>query len=97
MSNCTIHSIFKGEGNKARLTQFVLAGALFKDVKDAFSYFDSSCLSFLDLSNSSLRDLYFLPCMHVLEYLDLSGNLIGDDSAEYIASVGANLNSLKSQ
>ncbi|GJV43932.1 Toll-like receptor 2 [Tanacetum coccineum] len=94
MSNCTIHSIFRGEGNKARLTQFVLAGALFKDVKDAFSYFDPSCLSFLDLSNSSLRDLYFLPCMHVLEYLDLSGNLIGDDSAEYIASVGANLKSL---
>ncbi|PWA80481.1 leucine-rich repeat (LRR) family protein [Artemisia annua] len=94
MSNCTIHSLFKGEGNKARLTQIVLAGASFKDVKDAFSYFDSSCLSFLDLSNSSLRDLYFLPCVHVLEYLDLSGNLIGDDSAEYIASVGANLKSL---
>ncbi|GKE34302.1 Toll-like receptor 2, partial [Tanacetum coccineum] len=94
MSNCTIHSIFRREGNKAWLTQVVLAGSLFKDVKGAFSYFDSSYVSFLDLSNLSRRDLYLLPCTHVLEYLDLTSNLIGDDSAEYIASVGANLKSL---
>ncbi|KAI7725273.1 hypothetical protein M8C21_026071 [Ambrosia artemisiifolia] len=94
MSNCTIHSIFKGEGNKAKLSKLIFAGALFKDIDKAFSYFDSSCLSYLDLSNSSLRDLSFLSLIRSLEYLDLSGNLIRDDSVTFIASVGANLKTL---
>nr|XP_043611680.1 internalin I [Erigeron canadensis] len=94
MSNCTIQSVLNGEGNKARLEKFIVAGALFKDIANTFSYFDSSFLSYVDLSNSSLRDLSFLPCMHVLEYLDVSFNLIGDDSAQFIASVGANLKTL---
>ncbi|KAD5508248.1 hypothetical protein E3N88_15951 [Mikania micrantha] len=94
MSDCTIQSMFKGEGNKARLSKLLLAGALFKDIANAFLYFDSNSLSFLDLSNSSLHDLSFLSILHALEYLDLSGNLIGDDSVKYIASAGANLKTL---
>ncbi|KAK9072962.1 hypothetical protein SSX86_009398 [Deinandra increscens subsp. villosa] len=94
MSNCTIHSILKGEGNKAQISKLILAGALFKDITKAFSYFDSSSLSFLDLSNSSLRDVSFLPILHALEHLELSGNLVGDDSVKFIASVGANLKTL---
>ncbi|XP_071698650.1 uncharacterized protein [Rutidosis leptorrhynchoides] len=94
MSNCTIHSILKGEGNKARLSNLILAGALFKDVTKVFLYFDSTCLTFLDLSNCSIRDLSFLPCMHDLEYLDLSGNIIGDDTVTFIASVGSKLKTL---
>ncbi|XP_023770185.1 uncharacterized protein LOC111918793 [Lactuca sativa] len=98
MSNCTIHSIFKGgfndNDNKATLKKLILSGTSFKDVTKAFSYFDPICLSFLDLSNSSLRDLSFLLSMKALENLDLSGNLIGDDSVEFIASVGANLETL---
>ncbi|KAJ0786577.1 putative leucine-rich repeat domain superfamily [Helianthus annuus] len=94
MSNCTIHCIFKGEGNKAKLSKLTFAGALFKDINKAFSYFDSSYLSYLDLSNSSLRDVSLLPLICALEHLDLSGNLVGDDSVTFIASVGANLKSL---
>lgn len=96
MSNCSIHSIFKGELNekKAQLKKLTLSGTSFKDVTKAFSYIDPVFLSFLDLSNSSLRDLSFLPSMNALEYLDLSGNMIGDDSVEFIASIGANLETL---
>lgn len=94
MSNCTIHSILKGDGNKAKLSKLILAGSSFKDINRAFLYFDSNYLSYLDLSNASLRDISFLSLIRTLEYLDLTGNLIGDDSVTFIASVGANLKTL---
>ncbi|XP_076938251.1 uncharacterized protein LOC143606336 [Bidens hawaiensis] len=94
MSNCTIHSILKGDGNKAKLSKLILAGSSFKDINKAFLYFDSNYLSYLDLSNASLRDISFLSLIRTLEYLDLMGNLIGDDSVTFIASVGANLKTL---
>ncbi|XP_076947319.1 uncharacterized protein LOC143619225 [Bidens hawaiensis] len=94
MSNCTIHSILKGDGNKAKLSKLILAGSSFKDNNKAFLYFDSNYLSYLDLSNASLRDISFLSLIRTLEYLDFTGNLIGDDSVTFIASVGANLKTL---
>ncbi|CAK9163061.1 unnamed protein product [Ilex paraguariensis] len=91
MSNCTIHSLLEGVGNKAPLTKLILSGATFFDVSEALLYVQTSFLSFLDLSNSSLMRFFFLPYMSALNYLDLSGTPMGDDGVEQIACVGANL------
>lgn len=91
MSNCTIHSIFEGWGHNLHLTKLILTGATIADEFEAFSYVDTSFLTFLDLSNSSLHKFCFLPDMIALEYLDLSSSSFGDDSVEMIACVGANL------
>lgn len=91
MSNCTIHSIFEGSGNKVQLTKLILTGATIAEESESFSHIDSNFMTFLDLSNSSVHEFCFLPGMIALEYLDLSGSYIGDDSVEMIAYIGANL------
>ncbi|TMW84500.1 hypothetical protein EJD97_025052 [Solanum chilense] len=94
MSNCTIHSIFEGEGQKALLTKLILSGATIKDVSEAFLHLETSSLSHLDLSNSSLNSFCFLPYMRMISDLDLSGTSAGDESVEHIAFVGQNLRNL---
>ncbi|KAF4351071.1 hypothetical protein F8388_013176 [Cannabis sativa] len=91
MSNCTIESLLKGNGDKAPLTKLVISGATFIDDSEAFMHAEMSFLSYLDLSNSSLSTFRFLPRLNMLEHLNLSSTMVGDDEVEEIASVGENL------
>ncbi|KAL2550992.1 Leucine-rich repeat (LRR) family protein [Forsythia ovata] len=91
MSNCTIHSLFKEEGCRAHLEKLIISGATITDVHDTFLHVEASCLSYLDLSNSSVPSFCFLPSMKAITHLNLSGSLVVDDSINDIASVGANL------
>ncbi|KAI7990075.1 Internalin I [Camellia lanceoleosa] len=91
MSNCNIHSIFEGHGNKVPISKLILSGATYADVSEAFLYVETSSLSFLDVSNSSLGRFCFLSHMNALEHLDLSSSLIDDNSVELIACIGSNL------
>ncbi|KAH9775135.1 hypothetical protein KPL71_006311 [Citrus sinensis] len=94
LSNCTIDSILEGNENKAPLAKISLAGTTFINEREAFLYIETSLLSFLDVSNSSLSRFCFLTQMKALEHLDLSSSMIGDDSVEMVACVGANLRNL---
>ncbi|KAJ8451138.1 hypothetical protein Cgig2_026947 [Carnegiea gigantea] len=94
MSHCSIHSVTEDRGDKAALKQLIVNGASFPDGGNIFSNIDTSCLSFLNLSNSSLSYFGFLHQMHALEHLDLSFSTIQDDAVEAIARVGANLKHL---
>lgn len=94
LSNCTIDSILEGNENKAPLAKISLAGTTFINEREAFLYIETSLLSFLDVSNSSLSRFCFLTQMKALEHLDLSSSMIGDDSVEMVACVGANLRHL---
>lgn len=94
MSNCHVHSLFEGHGDKASLTKLILAGASYVDVSKAFLHVATSSLSFLDLSNSNFDGFCLLSHMYALEHLDLSATLIDDNSVEIIACIGAKLRSL---
>lgn len=91
MSNCTIHSLFEGEGRKACLDKVILSGATITNISEAFKYVETSRLYFLDGSNSSFQSFSFLGSMNAMTDLNLSGSTIVDDSAEHIARTGANL------
>lgn len=94
LSNCTIDSILEGNENKAPLAKISLAGTTFINEHEAFLYMETSLLSFLDVSNSSLNRFCFLPQMKALEHLDLSSGMVGDDSVAMVVCVGANLRNL---
>ncbi|OIT00970.1 PREDICTED: uncharacterized protein LOC109229351 isoform X3 [Nicotiana attenuata] len=94
MSNCTIHSSFEGEGRKAPLAKLILSGSTIRDVSEAFQHLETSSLSLLDLSNSSLNSYCFLPYMSAISDLDLRGTSAGDESVEHIAFIGQNLRHL---
>ncbi|KAL2236704.1 uncharacterized protein LOC105179139 [Sesamum indicum] len=91
MSNCTIHSLFEGEGHKACLEKLVLSGVTMTNVSEAFQYVETSKLCFLDLSSSSLQSFSFLHSMSALTNLNLCDTALVDDSIEHIAYIGANL------
>lgn len=91
MSNCTTHSIFEGHGDRVQLRKLILTGATIVDVKDALSYVDTSCLTLLDVSNSSLQEFNFISCLVALEHLDLSSCPISDELIQLIAYIGAKL------
>lgn len=94
LSNCIIDSILEGNEDKAPLAKISLSGTTFINEPEAFLYIETSLLSFLDISNSSLSRFCFLPQMKALEHLDLSSSMMGDDSVEMVACVGANLRNL---
>ncbi|CAN0908814.1 Internalin I [Linum grandiflorum] len=94
LSNCIIDSSLEGDGNKTPLTKLILAGATIKNEADIFSLIESSSISYLDISNSSLSDFSFLSGMKALQHLDLSSSIIGDDSIEWVCCIGANLRNL---
>lgn len=94
LSNCVIESVSEGDGNKAPLTKLVYSGTTFANDADVFLHIEPTFLSFLDVSNSSLQRFYFLTCMKMLEHLDLSSSMIGDDSVEFIACIGSTLRNL---
>ncbi|XP_040989238.1 toll-like receptor 3 [Juglans microcarpa x Juglans regia] len=94
MSNCTINSILEGDGGKAPLSKLIFSGATFIGEAEAFIYVETSFLSFLDLSKSSLQKFCFLPSMKALKHLDLSFVMIGDDLVKHIACIGADLKNL---
>lgn len=91
MSNCTIHSLFKEEDHKACLVKVILSGATITNVCEPFQFVDTSKLSFLDISNSSLQSFSFLSTMKAITNLNLSGCDLVDDSVEQIAHMGENL------
>lgn len=91
MSNCEIASIPEGDGDKAPLRKLIVSGAKLLDGPETLVVIETSSLSYLNISNSSLDTFGFLPCMKALEFLDLSSSIIGDDSVEEIACIGANL------
>ncbi|KAK9275038.1 hypothetical protein L1049_022296 [Liquidambar formosana] len=94
MSNCTIHSIFEGDAYRSSLVKLIVSGATFANEPGVFLCIETSHLSFLDVSKSSLSDFRFLRFMNALEYLDLSFCMMEDDSVALIASIGANLRTL---
>ena len=94
MSNCTVHSMFKGEDDRAPLRKLIVSGATFANASEAFLFIETSFLSFLDVSRSSLSSFCFLSCMKALEHLDLSSTLMGDHSVQLIACIGAKLKNL---
>ncbi|OMO79743.1 Leucine-rich repeat, cysteine-containing subtype [Corchorus capsularis] len=94
MSNCTIDSIFEGDGDKPLLVKLIFSGATFTNEAEALLYIETSVLSFLDLSNTSLNQFSFLPDMKLLEHLDISSSMMGDDSIDLIISIGASLKNL---
>ncbi|EOY25009.1 Leucine-rich repeat family protein, putative isoform 1 [Theobroma cacao] len=91
MSNCTIDSILEDDDDKAPLVKLIFAGATFMNEAEAFLYIETRFLSLLDVSNSSLNQFCFLPDMKMLEHLDLSSSMMGDDSVELIVCIGASL------
>lgn len=91
MSNCITHSIFEGHGDKVHLKELILTGATIVNVLKALSHVDTSSLTVLDVSNSSLQEFNFLSCLVALEYLDLSSCPISDDLIQIIAHIGAKL------
>ena len=92
MSNCTIHSICGGDPEvQIPLEKFTASAASFGNIDEVFSSIEASSFSFLDMSASSLSDLYILQKMKSLEHLDLSLSRITDDAIQYVAYIGMNL------
>ncbi|XP_065012384.1 uncharacterized protein LOC135586076 isoform X6 [Musa acuminata AAA Group] len=92
MSNCTICSIFYGKGStSAPLLKLFGLGATFVDADKVFSIIDTSHVTYLDVSSSSICNLHFLVKMDMIEHLDVSFCGITDDSVEYIAKAGKGL------
>lgn len=92
LSNCyKIDFVVEGDGSKAQIAKLMLAGATFVNEAEAFLYLESSSLSYLDLSNSSLERLSFLYHMKALEHLDLNSSSIGDTALEDVVCIGAKL------
>ncbi|KAJ8764918.1 hypothetical protein K2173_010383 [Erythroxylum novogranatense] len=94
MSNCTIDSLLEGDDNKAPLAKLILSEVRFEHEPEVFSYIETSFLSFLDISNSSLHGFCFLSHMKALEYLDLRSCMIGDDSVHLLTHMATNLTEL---
>ncbi|KAL6533587.1 hypothetical protein OROHE_013420 [Orobanche hederae] len=91
MSNCTIHSLFDGEGQKVSLEKVILSGAALTNICEAFKYVETSRLYSLDISNSSIQSFGFLCSMNAMIHLNLSDSEMTDNSVEHIAHIGANL------
>lgn len=94
MSNCTINSVLEENGDKSSLRKLILHDSSFKIATEVFSSIDSSSLTFLDVSNTTLNHFGFLHPMSSLEHLNLSNCMVLDESLEEIAKVGANLRHL---
>ncbi|KAL1552033.1 hypothetical protein AAHA92_12881 [Salvia divinorum] len=94
MSRCAISSLFEGEGLKPRLEKVKFSGATICNISEAFQYVETSKLSFLDISNSTLQSYSFLSSMNAMTDLDLSGSGLVDGSVEHIARIGATLKNL---
>lgn len=92
MSNCTIDSIF--EDDKAPLEKLIFSGSTFLNEGEALLHANLNFLSFLDLAHSGLNKFFFLSKLNVIEHLDLSSCMMGDDSIEMVAFIGRTLKSL---
>ncbi|KZV31512.1 toll-like receptor 3-like [Dorcoceras hygrometricum] len=91
MSNCTVTSLFEGNGRKAQLEKLVMHGATISDPYEVFQYVETNTLCFLDISNSSLDSFYFLSSMEAMSHLNLGDSSLVDNSVEHISYIGANL------
>ncbi|KAK9668393.1 hypothetical protein RND81_13G057300 [Saponaria officinalis] len=94
MSNCSIDSVMGDKSDQVTLIKLVMHGSTFLYGGKSFSSIETSCLTFLNLSNTSFDDFIFLRQMHALEHLDLSFSSMQDDAVEAISCVGANLRHL---
>nr|KYP58696.1 Internalin-I [Cajanus cajan] len=92
MSNCTIDSIL--EDYKAPLAKLIFSGATFVNEAETLLYANTNFLSFLDVAHSSLSRFFFLSKMKVIEHLNLTSCMMGDDSVDMVACAGGNLKSL---
>ncbi|XP_014510699.1 uncharacterized protein LOC106769551 [Vigna radiata var. radiata] len=92
MSNCTIDSIL--EDDKSPFAKLIFSGATFLNESGVFSYANTNLVSFLDVAHTNLHKFFFLSKMKVIQHLNLSSCMMGDDSVEMVACVGANLKSL---
>lgn len=86
--------MLEGNEDKAPLAKISLSGSTFMNEAEAFLYIETSFLSFLDVSNSSLKRFSFLSQMKALEHLNVSSSTMGDDTVEMVACIGANLRNL---
>ncbi|XP_027191680.1 uncharacterized protein [Cicer arietinum] len=92
MSNCTIDSILRDD--KAPLTKLIFSGSTFLNEGETLLYANTNFLSFLDLAHTGLDKFFFLSKMKVIEHLNLSSCMMGDDSVEMVACIGGKLKSL---
>lgn len=75
----------------SNLRQLVLSNASLSTLEE-MSFYGLSSLSFLDLSKNKLSSLpngLFLSCIHSLEVLDLSHNIISNVAKSYFSSVSS--------
>lgn len=92
LSNCTVHAIFDGDNRaKVPLTKLILTGATLVDPSEVLTNVESSYMTFLDISGSSVSNFNFLVNMRRLEHLDLSSSSMSDDLIEDVTHVGENL------
>ncbi|KAL6182357.1 hypothetical protein ACLB2K_043780 [Fragaria x ananassa] len=94
MSHCTINSLLEGDNGKAPLVKLTVSGATFGEEVANFHYIETTILTFLDLSKSTIQDFSFLSHLNALKHLDLSSTAVGDDSLELVACIGVNLKHL---
>ncbi|GAV65775.1 LRR_6 domain-containing protein [Cephalotus follicularis] len=96
LSNCSINDLLlEGDvGYKAPLAKLQFSGSTFVKEEETFLNIETSFLIYLDVSNSSLNRFCFLAHMESLEHLDLSSCMMGDDSVELVACIGAKLRDL---
>ncbi|KAG7621554.1 Leucine-rich repeat cysteine-containing subtype [Arabidopsis suecica] len=94
MNTCTIVSGPKTHSSLASLKKLVLSGANFSAETESLSFTNKSCITYLDVSKTSLKNFSFLETMFNLEHLDLSSTAFGDDSVGFVACVGENLKNL---
>lgn len=89
MSNCTISSVYYARsGSSSPLSKLTFLGTTFSDADEVFSNVYIGCVTFLDISRSSVYNLHFLVKMDMIELLDLSFCGITDNSVRYIAKAG---------
>lgn len=95
MSSCTVLSLFHGQTRaKVPLSKLLLTGASVNDISKILTNVEAGCMTFLDISGSSIINFDFMVNMRQLEHLDLSSSGMSDSFIEHIINIGENLRCL---